>query len=107
MSKDLGKTRGIPKIPTMGIRPIRSATGKFRDSNNHIGYLRIATPDDPPEARPISLVEIAKQQEEFRSQVGLAFIYIHTYQHTQHTHFTNLRKHSHIHTSYINACMHA
>ena len=70
LSKDLGKTMGVPNIPTTGIRPIRSATTQFRDSGQHIGYLRIATPDDPPTQRPISLMEIAKQQKEFKAKVA-------------------------------------
>jgi hypothetical protein len=64
LSKDLGKTRGVPAIPSMGIRPIRSVTSTHRDSGKHLTYLRIATPDDPHEQRPISLMEIAKTQKE-------------------------------------------
>jgi len=71
LSKDLGKTMGVPNIPTIGIRPIRSATTQFRDSGQHIGYLRVATPDDPPMQRPISLMEIAKQQKEYKAKVAL------------------------------------
>ena len=66
---DLGKTRGVPLIPSMGVRPIRSASGGFRDSGKHIGYLGILTPDDPVGARPISLVEISKQQQAHRAAV--------------------------------------
>jgi hypothetical protein len=66
---DLAKTRGVPKIPSTGIRPIRSASGGYRDSGQHIGYLGIVTPDDPAGARPLSLVEIAKQQQEYRAAI--------------------------------------
>ena len=69
LSKDLGRTMGVPKVPTTGMRPIRSATTGFRDSGQHIGYLRIATPDDPPMQRPISLIDIAKQQRSYIAQV--------------------------------------
>ena len=69
LSKDLGKTMGVPVIPHMGIKPVRSATGPYRDSGRHLGYLRIATPDDPPEQRPISLMEIAKTQKEHIAKV--------------------------------------
>ncbi len=66
---DLGKTRGVPLIPSMGVRPIRSASGGFRDSGKHIGYLGVLTPDDPVGARPLSLVEIAKQQQAHRDAI--------------------------------------
>jgi len=62
-AKDLGHTLMIPKLGASGIRPIRSATSRHRDSGTHLMYLRISTPDDAEGARPVSLMKIARDHE--------------------------------------------
>jgi Leucine Rich repeat len=63
LSRDLGRTRGVPNITNYGALPIRSATTRFRDSAQHLMYLRVSTPDDPPDVRPYSLIQVALDQK--------------------------------------------
>ena len=60
LSVDLGRRLGPPKLFSMGVMPVRSATSRYRDSGNHLAYLRISTPDDPPDVRPYSIFQIEK-----------------------------------------------
>lgn len=68
-SADIGKTLGVPNLGNLGVMPVRTATNRHVDSAQHLLYLRVATPDDPPEARPYSLIDIAKDQREERARV--------------------------------------
>lgn len=58
LSKDLGKMVGIPNIQHIGMKPVRTNVSDYGDSNEHLLYLKIATEDDPPDAKPTSLVRI-------------------------------------------------
>ena len=62
-SQDVGRTLGVPYIGQYGVMPIRSATSRHRDSGQHLMYLRIQTPADPPDAKPYSLLQVAKDRE--------------------------------------------
>jgi hypothetical protein len=55
----------------MGTMPIRSATTRHRDSGQHLIYLRVTTPNDPPNAKPYSLLQVAKDREAERKRVKL------------------------------------
>ena len=55
----------------MGVMPIRSATTRHRDSGQHLLYLRISTPSDPPNAKPYSLLQVAKDRDAERKRVKL------------------------------------
>ena len=60
-SAALGKTRGIPHIGSYaGSQPIRSATSRHRDSGNHLMYLRVLTPADPPGTTPYPIVKVCR-----------------------------------------------
>lgn len=69
LSRELGMTRGVPTIPNVGVMPVRNTVSRFKDSAQHLTYLRIATPDDPPEARPISLIRIALDQKAYADKI--------------------------------------
>lgn len=69
LSADLGKTLGVPRIPSMGTLPVRSATSPHRDSGQQLVYLRVSTPDDPPDARPYSLIEMESDRRAHRKMV--------------------------------------
>ncbi len=69
LSRDLGKTLGVPHIASMGVMPVRSATTKYRDSAQNLIYLRVSTPDDPPEQRPYSLINIELDRRAERLRV--------------------------------------
>jgi len=71
LSVDLGRRLGPPKLYSMGVMPIRSATSRFRDSGNHLAYLRISTPDDPPDVRPYSIFQIEKDNIATRKKLLL------------------------------------
>eukprot|EP01039_Chlorochromonas_danica_P011098 gene11098-12361_t len=58
LSKDLGKMVSIPNIQHIGMKPVRTNVSDYGDSNEHLLYLKIATEDDPPDAKPTSLVRI-------------------------------------------------
>jgi hypothetical protein len=62
-SRDVGKTMSIPNIKNMGVRPIRSAISPQKDSAQHLLYLRIATPFDPPDERPYPILNVMKDHE--------------------------------------------
>ena len=51
--------------------PIRSATTRHRDSGQHLIYLRVTTPNDPPNSKPYSLLQVAKDREAERKRVKL------------------------------------
>jgi Ran GTPase-activating protein (RanGAP) involved in mRNA processing and transport len=72
LSSEIGKTLGIPHIASMGVMPVRSATTKYRDSAQNLIYLRVSTPDDPPEQRPYSLIniELDRQAERLRVEAS-------------------------------------
>ena len=55
----------------MGVMPVRSATTRHRDSGQHLLYLRISTPNDPPDAKPYSLLQVARDREAERKRVKL------------------------------------
>ena len=69
LSRELGLTRGVPSVGNVGIMPVRNVTNRFKDSAQHLTYLRIATPDDPPDARPISLIQIALDQRAYAEKI--------------------------------------
>lgn len=69
LSRELGMTRNVPKIGNVGVMPVRNTVTRFKDSAQHLTYLRVATPDDPPDARPISLIQIALDQKAFADKV--------------------------------------
>lgn len=71
LSVDLGRRLGPPKLYSMGVMPVRSATSRFRDSGNHLAYLRISTPDDPPDVRPYSIFQIEKDNIATRKKLLL------------------------------------
>mmetsp|Transcript_25568 Transcript_25568/g.37770 ORF Transcript_25568/g.37770 Transcript_25568/m.37770 type:complete len:804 (-) Transcript_25568:9-2420(-) len=63
-SSELGKTIGIPHIGSyVGSHPIRSATQRHRDSGNHLMYLKVLTPADPPGTNPYSIVHIGRDRK--------------------------------------------
>lgn len=62
-SRDVGKTMSVPNIKNMGVRPIRTSISSQKDSAQHLMYLRIATPFDPPNERPYSILNVAKDYE--------------------------------------------
>jgi len=69
LSRELGMTRGVPNVGNVGVMPVRNTVSRFKDSAQHLTYLRVATPDDPPEARPVSLIQIALDQKAFADKV--------------------------------------
>lgn len=71
LSQDLGKTLGVPHFQSIGVKPIRASISANADSGQHLLYLKIATADDPPEARPTSLVRIGLDREEERKNLRL------------------------------------
>lgn len=62
-SRDVGKTISIPNIRNMGVRPIRTSISPQKDSAQHLMYLRIATPFDPPDERPYPILYVGKDHE--------------------------------------------
>jgi hypothetical protein len=69
LSRELGMTRGVPNVGNVGVMPVRNTVNRFKDSAQHLTYLRVATPDDPPDARPISLIQIALDQKAYADKV--------------------------------------
>lgn len=59
-SRDVGKTTSIPNLKNMGVRPIRTSISAQKDSAQHLLYLRIATPFDPPDERPYSILKVGQ-----------------------------------------------
>jgi hypothetical protein len=59
-SRDVGKTISIPNLKNMGVRPIRTSISSQKDSAQHLMYLRIATPFDPPDERPYSILKVGQ-----------------------------------------------
>lgn len=58
-SHELGKTTGVPHLASFpGAQPIRSATQRHRDSCNHLMYLQVLTPADPPGSQPYPVVMV-------------------------------------------------
>ena len=68
-SKDVGKTMSVPNIKNMGVRPVRTSISSQKDSAQHLMYLRIPTPFDPPNERPYSILNVAKDYEEHVKRV--------------------------------------
>jgi hypothetical protein len=62
-SRDVGKTTSIPNLKNMGIRPVRTSISTQKDSAQHLLYLRIATPFDPPNERPYSILKVGQDYE--------------------------------------------
>lgn len=58
-SHELGKITGVPYLASFaGAKPIRSATQRHRDSCNHLMYLQVLTPADPPGSQPYPVVMV-------------------------------------------------
>jgi hypothetical protein len=58
-SHALGKITGVPSFASFGgSQPIRSATQRHRDSCNHLMYLQVLTPADPPGTQPYPVVMV-------------------------------------------------
>lgn len=63
LSSEVGRVRGVPNPGQFGSLPIRYNVTPTQDSGQHLLYLRIVTPDDPPDARPYSLLKISLDQK--------------------------------------------
>jgi Ran GTPase-activating protein (RanGAP) involved in mRNA processing and transport len=58
-SHELGKITGVPYLGSLaGAQAIRSATQRHRDSCNHLMYLQVLTPADPPGTLPYPVVMV-------------------------------------------------
>jgi hypothetical protein len=68
-TRDIGKVLGIPDLGHMGVMPIRSTASRYKDSGQHSMYLRVLTPSDPPGTKPVSVLTVVNDNEEYRKHV--------------------------------------
>jgi hypothetical protein len=97
-SEDIGKTIGVPNIGNIGmlnlfssivfyiysfiylyyiyipclyvgVMPLRGEVSRMKDTGQHMLYLRVATPDDPPDMRPYSLVKVGADYRDERARI--------------------------------------
>lgn len=68
-SEDIGKTIGVPNVGNIGVMPLRGEVSRMKDTGQHMLYLRVATPDDPPDMRPYSLVKVGADYRDERARI--------------------------------------
>ena len=59
-SKGLGKVLGVPYLGTRGATPVRRGLSPSADGN-HLFYMRVVSPADPPEAKPYPVLLVRQR----------------------------------------------
>lgn len=69
LTKNIGKTMGVPSLGPFGVLPVRVHMNPYADSMDHSMYLRVASADDPEGTQPYPVLKIIQDRQKERDRV--------------------------------------